>query len=300
MASLRRLCLLSVFFFLIGSCTRQNKDPIVLKVGSKVWKLKSFRNSLDLELQTLSSIEKRSPLDFQKIKQELIQNLILKALLENWAKKNKVAGSRFEKTSKKDFDSLTKKIPLKNFQQQQKQKFLHESLLEHLSKQIPKPSLSKQKAYYQKNKKSFRKAPSCFLEHILVASESLAKKLLLQIKAGDSFKSLKFLHSLKPDIGWIERGVLDTFDKACQLRIDSLSPVLKSPYGYHIFKVLKKRKVLQKTFPQAQKEILQALLKKPKQKAFKVWLKTEISKNSVFINKNLLDKIHIQYKKNEL
>ncbi len=293
-------CLLFFTFLLFCSCTKKTQSPILLKVGIKTWDLKSFEKALNLKLKNISSVEQKSKKDFQKIKQNLVQDLIVKSLIEIWVKKNKIKPVTLKEPVKKIQAFYTKPILSEVLQIQRKQKSLRESLLNHLSKEIPKPSLSKQKNYYKKNKKLFYKARSCFLEQILVSSKSLAKKLLLQIKEGKSFNKLKFLHSLKPDIGWIEMGTLDAFDQACQLSINSLSPVLKSPYGYHIFKVIKKRRAIQKTFFQVQKEIIKILLEKPKKEAFQRWLKAEILKTPIFIDKNLLDKIHIQYKSESL
>ena len=297
----RRLCLLALVFFLNCSCTKKTPNPVLLKVGSVSWNLASYKQILEAELKGLTNIEKKSKTDFQKIKEDLVQDLILRALIENWAKKNRAKGVSAKNLFKKKKGVYSGSASLKKLQaQQQQQKNLYDALLEHLSKKIPKPSRLQQKNYYLKNKKLFYKSSSCFLGQILVPSAGLAKKLLLQIKSGDSFDTLKFLHSSKSDVGWVEKGVLDIFDKACRFSLKSITPVLKSSYGYHIFKIVKKRGALQKKFPEVQKKILSILIEKPKKKAFQQWMEAEISKTPIFIDKNLLDKIHIQYKSNLL
>ena len=104
------------------------------------------------------------------------------------------------------------------------------------------------------------------------------------------------MHSSKAHPGWVKKGTLKVFDQACYDSQDVLSPVLKSPYGYHIFFVERKKAEKQKTFTQVQKQIFKILKNRKVKEQFQTWLKQELATTSVFINQTLINAIHIQYK----
>ena len=59
-----------------------------------------------------------------------------------------------------------------------------------------------------------------------------------------------------------------------------LSPVLKSPYGYHIFLVGRKKPEKQKTFAKVQKQIIKILKTREVKEQFQIWLKQELANTS--------------------
>ena len=295
MAHLRGLCLL--IFISPVFCTKKPQDAPVLTVGSKVWNLSSYKNLLQLRINNISHLEKNSLESLEKIKESLTKELILNTLVEEWASTKGIKPYKNPTPSPASKNFYGQSFSLQDLKNHQKEVALYQALLEHLSKKIKAPPLSQQKKYYSKNRKKFRVPASCFLEQILVSSKGLAKDISLQLERGESFEKLKFLHSKKADVGWVYRGGLGVFDRACKTKTKSITPVLKSDYGFHIFKVIKKRASRQKRFSQVQKEIIETMTKTAKKALFQSWLKKEVSKTPIFINKKLLNNIRIQYKK---
>ena len=162
-------------------------------------------------------------------------------------------------------------------------------MLKELENNIKKPSLEEQNAFYRKNKKFFVDKAGCHLEQILVKKEKLAQSLHKKITQGASFEKLSRIYSLKKDPGWVAKGSLPVFDKACFGQKKNLSPVLQSPYGYHLFLIKGRKTEQQKSFQQSQKQIILFLKEKNKKEQFQIWLKKESSQTSVWTNKKLLN-----------
>jgi parvulin-like peptidyl-prolyl isomerase len=67
-----------------------------------------------------------------------------------------------------------------------------------------------------------------------------------------------------------------------------MSEVIKSPYGYHIFKVEEKLSPRQIPFEEAKTEILKDLSKRKGEEEYQKWFKGLREKAKVEINKKLL------------
>ncbi len=84
---------------------------------------------------------------------------------------------------------------------------------------------------------------------ILVASPEEAKSLLDRLRAGERFDVLARDHSLSPDarqggdLGFFPRGRMPPpFDDTCfGLKPGQLSGIVRSDYGFHVFKLLERR-----------------------------------------------------------
>ena len=82
--------------------------------------------------------------------------------------------------------------------------------------------------------------------HILVEKQSLALEILEKIKKGDSFAKLAEQYSLDGsrkrggDLGFVTRGVMvKPFEEAAfKLKVDEVSDLVKTQFGYHIIKRL--------------------------------------------------------------
>ena len=84
---------------------------------------------------------------------------------------------------------------------------------------------------------------------IVVKTEEKANSILREIRGGVSFEDAAMKHSLSPeaktggDLGFFTRGTMPSvFDEVCfSLRTGTLSKVVSSDYGYHLFKVVERR-----------------------------------------------------------
>ena len=292
MSRLFKLCLFSSFLLL--SCVKiQEKQP-ALKVGGLVWSVGEIQSYMELRLSDF-----QDNLSAEKIKEEILKEIIFRSLLEVWAKKNNIFPKKIilTKEEKSLFSKNQKKLrALKNFKVYLS---LKKALLEELEKKSPNPSPKDQRSFYEKNRSLFKEPSQCQLEQILVGNQKLARFIYNKIKAGESFAALSKIYSLKKSPGWIKKGHWALFDKVCFEEKSALSPVLKSPEGFHIFLRKGKKASRQKSFSESQKKIIKTLKKQKIPSQMQDWLKQETLKTPVFKNKNL-DQIKIQYKRERL
>lgn len=236
----------------------------------------------------------------EEIKKELINELVLRALVENWASQMKTQ-SPPPVLTKEERERFSKPASLFRALKEHKNYLsLYSLLLKELSKGIKAPPLKTQKTFYQKNRQSFILPASCRLKQIMVKKEKLIQTLEKRLREGESFDQLSRLHSLQRHPGWVKKGSLKLFDRACFGHGKRLSPIMKSPYGYHIFLVEEKRPEQKKSFPQVQNHIIQLLKTDSVKTQFQSWLKKETSQTTVWTNKKLMDKIHIQHRGREI
>lgn len=155
--------------------------------------------------------------------------------------------------------------------------------------------------YYKKNKEKFKTETRVHVRHIVTDTEDKAIALRTRIKKGENFAELAIMHSLSPDrarggdLGYFAKGSYpEEFDKTCfSLTPGEISPVVKSPYGYHIFKLLDKKPAgtldLAEVLPQIESEIL----KEKMEESFTPWYNGLREKVQVEINDTALKEIEL-------
>ena len=105
------------------------------------------------------------------------------------------------------------------------------------------------KDFYNKNLDKFKTGEQIRASHILVKSETEAKDIEKQLKAGAKFEDLAKKYSMDGaapkggDLGWFGKGsMLPDFEKvAFGLKEGETSGIVKTKFGYHIIKATGKR-----------------------------------------------------------
>ncbi len=145
--------------------------------------------------------------------------------------------------------------------------------------------------YYETHRASFQLGPKVRARQIIVADGEEAIQILKRLKRGERFEKLAQEKSLGPekvkggDLGYFSQGEKPAeFDQAFMMEVGAISEVIKSPYGYHIFKLEEKVAGREISFDEAKSGILQELRKKKEQEEYQRWLKDLRRKASVRIN----------------
>ena len=110
--------------------------------------------------------------------------------------------------------------------------------------------------------------------HILVDSESTAQDVLNKLKSGANFEELAAQYSTDPsakrnqgDLGWFTWGsMVDNFQEAAfRMKAGEVSAPVKTDFGYHIIKVVDRRKVEhQPSYAEAKDQIRNLIIERRK------------------------------------
>jgi len=149
--------------------------------------------------------------------------------------------------------------------------------------------------YYEAHRTSFQLPQKVRSRQIVVADGEEAIQILKRLKKGESFEKVAMEKSLGPekanggDLGYFSRGERPTeFDQVFIMEVGAISEVIKSPYGYHIFKLEEKIEPRQMPFEEAKLRILQEIGQKKGEEEYQKWLKGLKGKAKVKVNKKWL------------
>ena len=149
--------------------------------------------------------------------------------------------------------------------------------------------------YYEDHRSEFQLKEKVRARHIVVADGEEALQILKRLKKGEKFEKLALEKSMGPekvnggDLGTFSLGERPPeFDEVFSLELGEMSEVIKSPYGYHIFKVEEKIPPRQIPFEEAKTGILEKLSKQKGEEGYQKWFKELREKAKVEINKKLL------------
>jgi len=150
-------------------------------------------------------------------------------------------------------------------------------------------SSSEVKLYYQEHPQEFEIPEQVRVRQIVVATMEDAQKVmdLLQSQNAD-FASIARHKSTAPeaenggDLGYFAMGEMPAeFNVVFGLSTGGMSGIVKSPYGYHIFKLEDRRKAGRKSLEEAYKDIADKLRNEKEDKLYKQWL-TELRSRTKF------------------
>jgi len=151
--------------------------------------------------------------------------------------------------------------------------------------------------YYQANSQEFEKPEQVRVRQIVVTTEEEAKKVMALLQAPDAdFASLARDKSTAPeaekggDLGYFAMGDMPAeFNVVFGLPKHGISDIVKSPYGFHIFKLEDKRKPGRISLDEASKEITEKIRRDKGDIRYKQWLKELRSRTKFEVNYQALE-----------
>jgi len=315
----RRVCAItfSLLFFLFSSaCTRdfsRLSSRAVVKVNDKTLDAEDFSQLLASRLKAFNTLAAKDSAVVAQAKNSIIQDFIVQTVTQDWAQKNQIfvrkeaLDKEIHEIEKNYPDSVSFRKALADqgltydvWTDRLKSTILEREVLDQLRKTVKAPDKDEIREYYQANKGQFVLAPACHLRQIVVASENTADLVKKELARGKSFADMAKKFSITPegaeggDLGWVERGEQDVFDKAFNLGIGAKTAVLKSPFGFHIIELLARRPGKQLTLEEAAPRITNVLLSSREQEIYSRWLEEQILKARVFKDDEFLKKVYVQ------
>jgi peptidyl-prolyl cis-trans isomerase C len=322
---LRRVVLvgMAAAFFLaagIGCSTFKtpSEDAIATVNGVEI-KVKDFTVKLRNALNLLGSTSGLKEEDIVNIKREALDDLIDEKMMLIQAEKLglKVTDEELKKRVeeiKKDYagDSFAQvfggeKVDYKIWSEELRKRLLLEKLIDQEVNSKITITDEEAMAYYQANRSRFYSEETVHVAQIVVATKEKADAVLKRLQAGEEFSKAAREVSSGPeaakggDLGVFTRGVMpEAFDRIVfSLAEGKTSKVVKSPYGFHLFKVLKKEKGRWIEFAEVKEKIRADLAKGREEQGFRKWLDALKSEAKIRIDEERLKQGKIEEPRTE-
>ena len=155
---------------------------------------------------------------------------------------------------------------------------------------------SEVRRYYQDNPQEFERPEQVRVRQIVTATEEEAQKAMALLQEKKDFGAVAREKSTAPeaenggDLGFFAMGEIPAeFNVVFGLPKGEISGIVKSPYGFHIFKLEEKRRAGRIGLDEAYKEIAVKLRQEKEDKWYKAWLKELRSRTKFEVNYQTLE-----------
>ncbi len=141
--------------------------------------------------------------------------------------------------------------------------------------------------YYKNHRAEYKAADRVTIKQVVVANESEAKKIRNQINA-QNFEEIARTKSIAPEaenggrLGPFTKAAIPTlFDMAYQMKKGEISPIVKTPYGYHILTLVDKSAHEELGFDDVKKKVIGTLRKKREEDEYQKWVERALAAISI-------------------
>jgi peptidyl-prolyl cis-trans isomerase C len=301
------LCLLALFLALWGCDQWGGRLPehVLAQVNEEQITIDEFNQELK-ELILEPGIESKGR-DFGDLKEAYLDQVVERKILVQEARRLGIKVSQEELNQaiteiKKDYPGEgfgeklgLKGITLEEWKARLEEKLLAEKMIRNALYYRGEINEKEVLAYYEEHLSSFQVPEKVRARQIVVASEEESIQILKLLKRGENFEKLAMKRSLGPekveggDLGYFSRGEKPSeFDHVFNMEIGEISEMIKSPYGFHIFKLEEKIEPRQIPFEEAKARVIQDLRQKKGEEEYQRWFKGLKGKAKVKVNKKWL------------
>jgi len=310
-----------VFLLFINSCFSENalrdsvsENEVLLVINDEGITLKNFRKVFDKQRKIFRIQDSRQlkPEELIWIKNRVLDEVVKNTLLTQEIKKNNIniddniLGRAF-KEAREGYPegAFVETLELEDISMDDWENSIKTNLL--TNKLIQKEVNSKVsvgdkelRAYFNENIKNFHKKEEVRALHIMVETEDEIRQVQKELKNKQkTFAALAKEFSLGPegirggDLGYFEAGQMpEEFDDVFKLKIGKVSDIIKTPYGFHLLKVVDKIEEREMDFDESKAIIKTILLQNLQDRSFQDWF-FKLKKNSrIEVNYELLQKLY--------
>jgi parvulin-like peptidyl-prolyl isomerase len=316
-----KLFLIFSVILLLNSCFDSNPpagsladDAIVLIINDEKITAKQFDKVLSAQKKIfrIRNFEELKPEELVWIKTRVLDELIRNTLiLQNIAKENisieqNTLESNLEKTREGYLEGAFEKtldlegISIADWEKSIEKKLLTNELIHQQVNSKVSVSDKELRDYFDKNHKEFHKKEQVKALHIMVESEEEIREIQKELRSKQkTFPALAMEYSLGPegaqggDLGYFEAGQMpEEFDDVFKLKINKVSGIIKTPYGFHLFKVVDKIEERKMGFEESSGRVEKILLQQLQDQAFQKWFLKLKQNSKIEIKYESLEKIN--------
>lgn len=284
----------------IAACDKIDffSKPYVATVnGSRIY-LEDYQRQLDKKMSMMTEDFINQPDYMKRFEDEVLDGIITESIMDLRAKELNISVSDKELDDKieeikkdygEDFTSLFAQGNIKY--EDWKESFRKEMLIQKLvgidvNSKI-KISDNEAEDYFDEHRDIYKSDARVRVAQIVVHDLEKAREALKRLAAGEDFAAVAAGLSIGPeakrggDLGFITRWIMpEPLDKTIfSMSVNKTSPIVKSSYGFHIFKILENQPASTKSFAEAKEDVMADLRLQKEEEAFAVWL-TELKKKA--------------------
>ncbi len=300
-------CLFPLFTWPACSSNTVSKQAVVITVGDrsitvgdidKILNITSLENGIPKKVlwSSIDSLVDRIVddsliLEYGKDKRITLSEIELQEAIQDIVKD--YPDNTFEETL------LNKAIDYNEWKERFGEQLLVRKIVKEQTESLTPISSHAVKSYYQEREKDFWHPPRARFMHIVNKTRKEAEAVLARLRQGEDMTKLveeQSIHSgLQGDYGkkWVTKGMLPSSlsDIVFSIQIGKPSNIVKTLYGFHIVKVLKREPKGKKILLEVMGEIKDRLFSEAIERHYTAWLKQLRNNYPVKVNYTLLDKI---------
>jgi len=304
----KRIFTFLILLFFVCACQGDNiSKPVVTVNGEKVT-LGEFNERLMNELSMLRNHSSQNAENYERVREEVLNILIDEKIMFSRARDLALSVSDGEVTKKLEeikegysaegFEKIltTQRVNYDDWKKALKTRILLEKLV--AADVNSRISVTEQEAmdYYYAHKKAYPAGIRVHVAQIVLLDREKADAVLKRLKRGEDFGTVAREVSIGPeavgggDLGFVSRDTLpEAIDAVIfSLRPGTVSKVIKSPYGYHIFRIIEKEEGDGRGFPELKEQIISDIRKQKAEQAYVLWLSELRSRAVIKIDRSLL------------
>jgi len=295
----------------VSGCGLFDREPddVVIEIGS----ICLTSDALKREMAFIGPGTALAGNHAEEIKNRLVRQIIDYYLIIEYGRENGIVVSEAEfqgelKALTEDYTEtefreamLRAYVEPESWESRLRNQLLFSKVIREVSAGVHSPSYEEMKTYFQENRSEFTSREMIEFRQIVCNSKEAAQSLGARLAAGEDMGELAKKYSMAPEaanhgkVGWVARGDLEeSMEKALfSLPIGKVSPVVKTPFGYHLFEVMAQRSAGSKELPEII-DIIEARLLRQRQEGFcEKWLKKLRAESKVTINQEILSKLKL-------
>ncbi|MFI5314303.1 MAG: peptidyl-prolyl cis-trans isomerase [Myxococcota bacterium] len=230
---------------------------------------------------------------------DVLQRLVSDQVVLNYAKKRGVDVSMEDVDARlRELHGESWKDPDPRYRESvRREMILERTALAELGARARAPE-SAQRAYFEEHRAEYATPARVQIRQIVVAERPKAEALRTQLLAGADFAELARANSIGPEAS--DGGLLppfakgdmpEAFDRAFELEVGVLSPVIESPYGFHLFRVESRLPAHDATFDEVREKIALVLGEQTLEDLRREWVRGLRKNAEIRVNDRVLESL---------
>lgn len=288
-------------------------DTVLVRVNDRTLSAREFSERLAGSLEGYDTLLAKDSHIVDFAKNKIVEDFIHAALIGDWASRNDFAVTEEEVKSeilkiRKNYPDdasfkeaiSSSQVSMSSWETQIRNRLLQKKVFDTLAAKTQPPAEEELLSYYNANKEVFKRKAQVRIRQIVFDNEDAANRLYHSLTPSMDFADLAQQYSVAPeaarggDVGWVDKGTLEVFDKAFNMRVGQRSGVIKSPYGFHIFEVTGKRSDQTLRFEDVRAQVERIARGNKEHAIYTAWLEEQLKLSKVLKNDVAIKSIQVK------